>query len=402
MEKKHLCYLVAFVLFASCSSNESKNSTLKNICKINIDNIQKKDTIFLSNYFKKVKFIELETTDESLIGSFDGMIIHNDLIYIKDIWSAQRIFVFDKQGRFIRKIGQKGVGPNEYLSISDFTIDDITNTLLICDYDSKKIFKYNIETGEFLESVKIKSNDIFINDIVTIKENILVNAIYYDNRTDPRFMLHVIDKDNGNILKRWMNVNDFNCNWNELVSRQGGFFYSKGQTPIKYTNFFNNIIYEITENGPNPYIMLESKNWVSCEDIKEMANNSKHIREVYDEVIKRKFDFNISDFVEIDNLIFLDFMRGQDIIKIVYDKNTKKAILSYNLFDDFIFDTFRIPCLKKVYSDKSGMYTVVRPESIPYFIDFLNKYSIKSESAVLLSKRQLSTESNPILIYYEK
>ncbi|MDD2244755.1 MAG: 6-bladed beta-propeller, partial [Dysgonamonadaceae bacterium] len=78
MEKKHLCYLVAFVLFASCSSNESKNSTLKNICKINIDNIQKKDTIFLSNYFKKVKFIELETTDESLIGSFDGMIIHND------------------------------------------------------------------------------------------------------------------------------------------------------------------------------------------------------------------------------------------------------------------------------------------------------------------------------------
>ena len=80
--------------------------------------------------------------------------------------------------------------------------------------------------------------DIFINDIVTIKENILVNAIYYDNRTDPRFMLHVIDKDNGNILKRWMNVNDFNCNWNELVSRQGGFFYSKGQTPIKYTNFF--------------------------------------------------------------------------------------------------------------------------------------------------------------------
>ena len=77
-------------------------------------------------------------------------------------------------------------------------------------------------------------------------------------------------------------------------------------------------------------------------------------------------------------------------------------MLTYNLFDDFIFDTFLIPCLKKVYSDKSGMYTVVRPESIPYFIDFLNNYSIKSESAVLLSKRQLSTESNPILIYYEK
>jgi hypothetical protein len=45
-----------------------------------------------------------------------------------------------------------------------------------------------------------------------------------------------------------------------------------------------------------------------------------------------------------------------------------------NIFfdDDLIFDTFRLPCLKKKYSVKKGFYTVVEPEAIPYFIDILS------------------------------
>lgn len=61
------------------------------------------------------------------------MVVTKDKIFILDSFTSQQIFVFDKTGKLLYRIKNKGRGPKEYISIWDMQVDTIRNEILLND-----------------------------------------------------------------------------------------------------------------------------------------------------------------------------------------------------------------------------------------------------------------------------
>lgn len=148
----YLNYFIAIVIFSSCNSSQNENLELS---KSTPTTIYKIDGSF-ANIFSwndKVdveQIIPLETSSKSLIVDINKVIINNNNIYILDTRNYNLI-VFDQNGKFIQKIGTIGKGPGEYIEIRDF---DISNGF-IYTLDYRKIHKYNLNDGKFIETIDL-------------------------------------------------------------------------------------------------------------------------------------------------------------------------------------------------------------------------------------------------------
>ena len=147
--------LVCLVLQIILSCKNEKKDELKsnkeenfNIIKLDkIDAIEDK-LIDLDSIFENFRYVKLETTEISLIGNYDKILIENDIIFILDKSNLQQsIFSFDMKGKFLFKVNARGRGPGEYLEISDFYVDKELKYIGVLF--RSKILKYNFK-GEFI------------------------------------------------------------------------------------------------------------------------------------------------------------------------------------------------------------------------------------------------------------
>lgn len=107
-------------------------------CDITIDNLSGD---FFKDEIKEIKIIPLETTDSCLIGKITHLAVVNDTIIVCDASKAQKVFLYDSAGKFLKAIGSKGCGPGEYSAISQFTAD--ANGIYIYDWLTSKYFHYD-------------------------------------------------------------------------------------------------------------------------------------------------------------------------------------------------------------------------------------------------------------------
>ena len=80
--------------------------------------------LHLSDIADSLSYIKLATDTSNLIGVIDKIIPLKDRILIVDKDITQTIYIFDKSGKFIRKIGHVGQGPGEIANIHCFTVSD--------------------------------------------------------------------------------------------------------------------------------------------------------------------------------------------------------------------------------------------------------------------------------------
>ena len=140
-----------------CSCSEKKQGDLP---EIPVD-IHKNDLLSLQEIAEEITAIEFELTDESV---FSPNYIQNIVISENEVFIAgmQKIYVFSKEGKFIRTIGSKGQGPGEYLGISRIALDEKNRRLFI--NSSPKILSYDL-TGNFLKEKQLSVNVVDINYI---------------------------------------------------------------------------------------------------------------------------------------------------------------------------------------------------------------------------------------------
>ena len=121
--------------------------------------------ITMSEFVDSVKFIALEETDESLIKSLNKIIFTAEYVIVVDREQGI-IFFFDKNGKYIKKISQKGQGPGEYTSIASCMLDE-KQQLIIYDILAKKILFYDLD-GNFLKQISNFSENTVIRDIINL------------------------------------------------------------------------------------------------------------------------------------------------------------------------------------------------------------------------------------------
>lgn len=145
MKKSHglfLTFLTALtaVCFA-CQGNRNAYETSTGPAHISVDlNNIDADSVGLSTLTDSVSYLDLETTDMSLIGRIGDVKVTPQGIIVLD--SKQDIaLLFDRNGRFMRRIGSHGQGTEEYLHL--VSIDADASTIYLNDV--MNVIKYDYE-----------------------------------------------------------------------------------------------------------------------------------------------------------------------------------------------------------------------------------------------------------------
>ncbi|MEP6833122.1 MAG: 6-bladed beta-propeller [Gemmatimonas sp.] len=91
--------------------------------------------------------LTLESTDSAFISEPAALAVSRTAIYVADVGS-NHVFEFDRSGKLVRRIGQKGRGPGEFVSTSSLAM--VGDTMLaINDPALKRVSLYEIHRHEF-------------------------------------------------------------------------------------------------------------------------------------------------------------------------------------------------------------------------------------------------------------
>lgn len=133
----------------------------------------------VSKLFASIDTVYLENAGvESYVQSVDEVKLLGDTIIVR---SANTLFFFDRQGRFIRRFFRQGNGFGNYRIIERFDLLPDRNEMFILDGHNNKIFVYGID-GSYHRQVDF---DDFVTDFAVLPDGgfLFANPIKYTDRS---------------------------------------------------------------------------------------------------------------------------------------------------------------------------------------------------------------------------
>ena len=127
-------FLMTICLFCFCSIFGQETIPLKDALSLTKCKI--------SEYASSIEYIPLETSDDCLIGDEFSLIVASQDIFVHE-FSDQKIYRFDRNGKFLNSIGKKGQGPGEYVSIYSIYVDESTRECFLLDTFSGNVLIYD-------------------------------------------------------------------------------------------------------------------------------------------------------------------------------------------------------------------------------------------------------------------
>ena len=141
----------------------------------------------LSDFFEIDQIISLETTDKSVIGNVNALVIKNDKIYILDKLRRE-VLIFSDTGKYLSTLSRLGSGPYEYIDIGD--IDVLDGKLYLSDIASGRFLTFDAnlnplfetrEFGEIMSFCMLEAERLVYYTGNLINENTKIDANLYNN-----------------------------------------------------------------------------------------------------------------------------------------------------------------------------------------------------------------------------
>ena len=377
-------FFIFFILTNSSCNHRSQNLLNKDATYIVDLDVEKKDTLYYSTLFKSVKCIPLETSDNSLIGEIDKMLIFEDFIFILDASKAKTLFVFDKKGLFIRKIGNIGNGPGEYVRIVDFAIDTDKKEIIIVD-DLRKMMFYDIFTGKFIKTVFIAHFPI---SSVQYFNGMIYADLYNHPQAPDDCLMQTIDLSTGEKKDDFLNKMEYSDGYNEIFRVDVPSFISSMKPPFLFRQPFMDTFVALTSNGVKPFLTIKSEDFVSGKDvegfdIKKMSSRNKNLI------------YSIHSYFSHDDYIHFTY-RSEFSQSVIYDTVLKKALIYNYTNNDMVYQNNSQLNLRSIYFDESGIYDCVHAMMMGSFLRFIREDKVKD--AIKEQLKELNFNSNPVLL----
>ena len=178
--------------------SESSEAQNANFWELDVAKDYPEKTINLED-IAEVRYVPLETTDQSLIQGIHKMATSDDKIVICDL-VQNTVFIFDKDGHYINSINKEGPGPQEYSSIQNFAVDFQKEEIYICDYPLKyRILTYSFDGG-FIRESKLDQK-IWPSILYNYDENHLIAYDNYNMESENanKQPYSLINKENGQV-----------------------------------------------------------------------------------------------------------------------------------------------------------------------------------------------------------
>ena len=221
--KNNILFIILSVCLLSCqyAGDSTKNSTIETIPVFSNYTTE----LPFSAFVDTIELIPLETTEENLIGEITRLIFNDGKYYIRSTNSMQnaKLFVFDENGKYLKKISKQGGGPEEYIEFKDFTMT-IDNQVVIADY--QKLLYFDSE-GKFLHSNKINQS-FSATELLSTKENDILVFLTLPNLFQ-NYLISKIDKEgNQNFFFNPGKEEALKCNfrtiWRAFLATDSSFY----------------------------------------------------------------------------------------------------------------------------------------------------------------------------------
>lgn len=147
------------------------------------------------------------------------------------------LYVFRRDGTFLRRIGHQGRGHGEYREPSDFSIDRENGILYLWDGALCMAHKYSLRTYEYLSSVRTKRSGYQSFCMQYVGGKLYVNRTSLDADAG-NYLLMEIDEKTGVQTDSCLKADDYNRGWNFALRLPFSFFYSQNTDAPKYVEMF--------------------------------------------------------------------------------------------------------------------------------------------------------------------
>ena len=224
-------YLFSFLCLCCVLSVSAQKPVVINLAKAISDSPKE---IMLNELASDIRYVPLETTDDCLM---------NNEFYImqytgEDIITSG-IFHFDKNGKFLNKIGSKGQGPEEYLQ-GLFAFGDWKNKLLyVQNWTTLTCYGFD---GTFVRSVPTPQLNMGAAGLFDENHILYSNDIYYADKANP-IQLYMVDSQNGKTVSKWRGHLEENKKYGMILTSRD-FMYNYDNS-LFYKPALENVIFKI-------------------------------------------------------------------------------------------------------------------------------------------------------------
>ena len=391
--------ILAFVMCISCGSYNTA-TMYADADTISIDGATRCDSLIFSDFFKAPKVVLLETKPECVVQNIRSLEIYKEDIYILDD-RANKLYIFDGNGKFKRTISSPGRGHGEYMKLADFSIDRTKEVIYLLDEATDEILKFSLNDYKFLSSIKAVQNGYLTYSMQEIGGKIYLNRSSVLEKE--KYELREIDERNGKQVGKFLKSDDYNHGWNFPLSLEHSNFYSKNSQSPKYIGLFSNLIMNVTADGVSAAYIVDSRKFVDKEEVLKMQKIAEGKLEKIDfsGIYSQKRIHQISRFIESPSKVFFQYLEGDERNYLVYDKASGKTKTSSLFMDDYVSDKNMIP-MDFCYSDERGVVALLKPCFMPHFIKYIidgGKMRTHLDNYSRLIK--LNKDSNPVLFFHE-
>ena len=391
--------ILAFVMCISCGSYNTA-TMYADADTISIDGATRCDSLLFSDFFKAPKVVLLETKPECVVQNIRSLEIYKEDIYILDD-RANKLYVFDGNGKFKRTISSPGRGHGEYMKLADFSIDRTKEVIYLLDEATDEILKFRLDDYKFLSSIKAVQNGYLTYCMQEIGGKIYLNRSSVLEKE--KYELREIDERNGKQVGKFLKSDDYNHGWNFPLSLEHSNFYSKNSQSPKYIGLFSNLIMNVTADGVSAAYIVDSRKFVNKDEVLMMQRIAEGKLEKIDfsGIYSQKRIHQISRFIESPSKVFFQYLEGDERNYLVYDKASGKTKTSSLFMNDYVSDKNMIP-MDFCYSDERGVVALLKPCFMPHFIKYIidgGKMRTHLDNYSRLIK--LNKDSNPVFFFHE-
>lgn len=391
--------ILVFVMCISCGSYNTA-TMYADADTISIDGATRCDSLIFSDFFKAPKVVLLETKPECVVQNIRSLEIYKEDIYILDD-RANKLYVFDGNGKFKRTISSPGRGHGEYMKLADFSIDRTKEVIYLLDEATDEILKFRLDDYKFLSSIKAVQNGYLTYCMQEIGGKIYLNRSSVLEKE--KYELREIDERNGKQVGKFLKSDDYNNGWNFPLSLEHSNFYSKNSQSPKYIGLFSNLIMNVTADGVSAAYIVDSRKFVNKDEVLMMQRVAEGKLEKIDfsGIYSQKRIHQISRFIESPSKVFFQYLEGDERNYLVYDKASGKTKTSSLFMNDYVSDKNMIP-MDFCYSDERGVVALLKPCFMPHFIKYIidgGKMRTHLDNYSRLIK--LNKDSNPVLFFHE-
>ncbi|TKG94472.1 6-bladed beta-propeller [Puteibacter caeruleilacunae] len=375
---KSIFGIMSLCILILLGCNNKKDQQIKSI-KIDC---QKHESFVYSDLFENPEFIPLETTKESIIGGINRIQVSKDYIIILDRDISSSLFVFSRQGKFIRKISSQGKGPGEYISITDFQYHEEEDRMYIYDGEAEtvKIFKVD---GSFVENVKA---GVFASSFRVLDRNrflfcAFINYSFYITEGKER-VLSYREKQDGE---------------NSFYFAPSSYMISQNCNEVLACATFSPYIYEVNDNRITPMYYFDFGEYCLPNDFfeKYRKENWKH------QVRKKNYCYAFNGLTHNKRYLMFEVFQGRGGCSIFYDR-VKGEAYSFNKFKDDL--TYIYPRMNMLLGDDK-MLCFVEPYKLKNYKKTIKIMGADPDPAIQHQLQDLSERfgesDNPILVIYD-